>query len=32
VKLIRCCHSVEVLFNYVHMRLIVMFNDDYLVV
>jgi hypothetical protein len=32
VKLVRCCHSVEVLFHYVHMRLIVMFNDDYLVV
>jgi hypothetical protein len=32
VKLVRYCHSVEVLFHYVHMRLMVMFNDDYLVV
>jgi hypothetical protein len=30
--LVRCCHSVEVLFHYVHMRLMVMFNYDYLVV
>jgi hypothetical protein len=26
------CHSVEVLFHYVHMRFIVMFNYDYLLV
>jgi hypothetical protein len=30
--LVRCCHSVEVLFYHVHMRLIVRFNYDYLVV
>jgi hypothetical protein len=28
----RYCHSVEVLFHYVHMRFMVMFNYDYLVV
>jgi hypothetical protein len=32
VRLVRCCHFVEVLFHHVHMRLIVMFNYDYLVV
>jgi hypothetical protein len=32
VRLVRCCHSVEVLFHYVHMRLMVMFSYDYLVV
>jgi hypothetical protein len=32
VKLVRYCHSVEVLFHYVHMRFMVMFNYDYLVV
>jgi hypothetical protein len=30
VKLVRCCHSVEVLFHYVHMRLMVILNYDYL--
>jgi hypothetical protein len=30
--LVRYCHSVEVLFHHVHMRHIVMFNNDYLVV
>jgi hypothetical protein len=30
--LVRYCHSVEVLFHYVHMRLMIMFNDDYWVV
>jgi hypothetical protein len=32
VKVIRCCHSVEVLFHYVHMRFMVMLNYGYLVV
>jgi hypothetical protein len=34
VKLVRCCHSVEVLYHYVHMRvmIMVMLNYDYLVV
>jgi hypothetical protein len=32
VKLLRCCHSVEVVFHYVHMRFMVMINYDYLVV
>jgi hypothetical protein len=32
VKLVRCSHSVEVLFHYFHMRFMVMFNYDYLVV
>jgi hypothetical protein len=32
VKLVRCCHFVEVLFHYVHMRFMVMLNYDYLVV
>jgi hypothetical protein len=32
VMLVRYCHSVEVLFHHVHMRHIVMFNNDYLVV
>jgi hypothetical protein len=30
--LVRCCHSVQVLFHYVHMIFMVMFNYDYLVV
>jgi hypothetical protein len=30
--LVCCCHSVEVPFYYFHMRFMVMFNDDYLVV
>jgi hypothetical protein len=30
--LVRCCHSVEVLFHPVHVRLMVRFNYDYLVV
>jgi hypothetical protein len=30
--LVRCCHFVEVLFYYVHMRFMIMFNYDYLVV
>jgi hypothetical protein len=30
--LFHCCHSVEVLFHSVHMRLMVLFNYDYLVV
>jgi hypothetical protein len=32
VKLVRCCHSVEVIYHYVHMRVVVMLNYDYLVV
>jgi hypothetical protein len=32
VKLVRCCHCVEVLILYVHMRFMVMLNYDYLVV
>jgi hypothetical protein len=32
VKLVRCCDFVEVLFHYVHMRFMVMFNYDYMVV
>jgi hypothetical protein len=32
VKLVRRCHSVEVLYHYVHMRVMVMLNYDYLVV
>jgi hypothetical protein len=32
VMLVRCCHSVEVLFHHVHMRLMVRFKYDYLVV
>jgi hypothetical protein len=32
VKLVRCCDSVEVLYHYDHMRVMVMLNDDYLVV
>jgi hypothetical protein len=32
VKLVRCCHSIEVLFHYVHMSFMVMLNYDYLVV
>jgi hypothetical protein len=30
--LVRCYHSVEVLFHHVHMRLRVVFSYDYLVV
>jgi hypothetical protein len=30
--LVCCCHFVEVLFHHVHMRLMVGFNYDYLVV
>jgi hypothetical protein len=30
--LVHCCHSVEVLFHYAHMRLMVRFNYDNLVV
>jgi hypothetical protein len=29
--LVRCCHSVEVLFHRVHMRLMVRLNYDYLI-
>jgi hypothetical protein len=29
--LVRCCHSVEVSFHYVHMRSMVIFNYDYMV-
>jgi hypothetical protein len=32
VKLVRCCYSVEVIYYYVHMRVMVMLNYDYLVV
>jgi hypothetical protein len=32
VRLVRCCHSVEVLFHHVRMRVLVMFSYDYLVV
>jgi hypothetical protein len=32
VKLVHCSHSVEVLFHCIHMRFMVMFNCDYLVV
>jgi hypothetical protein len=32
VRLVCCCHSVEMLFRHVHMRLMVRFNYDYLVV
>jgi hypothetical protein len=32
VKVVRCCHSVEVVYHYVHMRVMVMSNYDYLVV
>jgi hypothetical protein len=32
VTFVRCCHSVEVLFHHVHMRLMVRFKYDYLVV
>jgi hypothetical protein len=32
VMLVRCCHSVEVPFYYVHMRFMIMFNYDYLLV
>jgi hypothetical protein len=30
--LVRCCHSVKIPFHYVHMRFMIMFNYDYLVV
>jgi hypothetical protein len=30
VRLVRYCHSVEVLFHNVHMRLMIRFNYDYL--
>jgi hypothetical protein len=30
--IVRCYHFVEVTFHYVHMRFMVMFNYDYLVV
>jgi hypothetical protein len=30
--LVRCCHSIEVLFHHIHMTLMVLFNYDYLVV
>jgi hypothetical protein len=30
--LVRCCHSIEVLFHHVDIRLLVRFNYDYLVV
>jgi hypothetical protein len=32
VMLVRCCHSVEVSFHYDHMRFMIIFNYDYLVV
>jgi hypothetical protein len=32
VKLVRCYHSIEVLYHHVHMRFIVIFNYDYLLV
>jgi hypothetical protein len=32
VILAQCSHSLEVPFHYVHMRFMVMFNYDYLVV
>jgi hypothetical protein len=32
VMLVRYYHSIEVPFHYVHMRFIIMFNYDYLVV
>jgi hypothetical protein len=32
VKLVQCCHPIEVIFHYVHMRFMVMFNYGYLVV
>jgi hypothetical protein len=34
VKLVHCCYSVEVIYHYVHMRVMVMvmLNYDYLVV
>jgi hypothetical protein len=30
--LVHCCHSVEVLYHHVHMRFMVIFTYDYLVV
>jgi hypothetical protein len=30
--LVRCCHSVEVPFHFIHMRFMIMFNYDYFVV
>jgi hypothetical protein len=32
VIVVHCCHSVEVLFHYVLMRFMVMFNYDYFIV
>jgi hypothetical protein len=32
VKVVHCCHSVEVVYHHVHMRFMVMFNYDYLIV
>jgi hypothetical protein len=32
VRLVHCCHFIELLFHHVHMRLMVRFNYDYLVV
>jgi hypothetical protein len=32
MMLVHCCHCVEVLFHHVHMRLMFLFNYDYLVV
>jgi hypothetical protein len=32
VMFVYCCHSIEVLYHYVHVRFMVMFNYDYLVV
>jgi hypothetical protein len=32
VKLVHYCHSVEVIYHYVHMRVMVMLNYDYLVI
>jgi hypothetical protein len=32
MMLVCCCHSVEVPFHYVHMRIMVMLNYDYLIV
>jgi hypothetical protein len=32
VRLVNCCHSIEVLYHHGHMRLVVRFKYDYLVV
>jgi hypothetical protein len=32
MRFVHCCHSIEVLFYHVHMRLFIMFSYDYLVV